>query len=254
MKTRRLYGYTAGRSFLHRSDALSKLAWIVFFPTLPFVYHEPVELVVLVGATLLTALVLAHVPAKPLAKVLLFLVALSLALVFFQVLIHRTGAVAFRVGSYAVYQDGLVEGFRVTCRIVVIILGSLVFVISTNPRDLVVGLVRLGMKYRYAWSIFLALISIPVFGEEIVSIREAQLVRGTRSGGLAGRFEMYRRYLLPLLACVMRRVETVAIAMDARAFGLHPTRTFIDAYRLTWRGAVFVAFWLAAVVVGLFRA
>ena len=43
-----------------------------------------------------------------------------------------------------------------------------------------------------------------------------------------------RRYAVPLLASAIRKSERVAIAMDSKAFGALPRRTYYRQVRVTW--------------------
>jgi energy-coupling factor transport system permease protein len=152
------------------------------------------------------------------------------------------------LGVFAIHTDGLHVGLLYAFRVVAIMSSSYVFVRTTNPRSLVVALVQLGLPYRYAWMVFLSLLSIPVFETEVTIVREAQLVRGIRPSGnqFKERLEMTRRYILPLLVSALRRVENVAIAMDSRAFGAFPRRTFIDQFRWSLSGLTLVTLWVLA--------
>ncbi len=57
-------------------------------------------------------------------------------------------------------------------------------------------------------------------------------------------------YSIPLLASAIRHAERVALAMDARAFGAHATRTERVLSRWRVRDTVFVvAFWVVGIAV-----
>lgn len=47
-------------------------------------------------------------------------------------------------------------------------------------------------------------------------------------------------YVVPLLAGAIRHAERVALAMDARAFGAHRTRTERHLVPFRWRDLVFI--------------
>jgi energy-coupling factor transport system permease protein len=76
-------------------------------------------------------------------------------------------------------------------------------------------------------------------------------VRGTDTG--RGPLAAARRTAataVPLLAGAIRHAERVALAMDARAFGAHRTRTERTISRWRTRDTVFVvAYWLVAAAV-----
>ena len=67
----------------------------------------------------------------------------------------------------------------------------------------------------------LALRFIPVFMEESRSIVQAQRARGAHlnHGGIQTRFLAWTTLLIPLFVGLYRHADTVAVAMDARAYG-----------------------------------
>jgi energy-coupling factor transport system permease protein len=83
-------------------------------------------------------------------------------------------------------------------------------------------------------------------------------VRGIAGGGgLRGTYHQARRYAVPLLATAIRQAERTALAMDGRAFGAYPTRTYYRQFRFTMADYLFIGgFWLTGVliVIGLWWA
>jgi len=110
---------------------------------------------------------------------------------------------------------------------------------------------NLRVPYRIGYTALAALRFVPRFGHELEVIRAAHRVRGTdtRRGPVAA----VRRaigYSIPLLASAIRHAERVALAMDARAFGAHATRTERTLSRWRVRDTVFVvAFWAVGAAV-----
>jgi energy-coupling factor transporter transmembrane protein EcfT len=49
-----------------------------------------------------------------------------------------------------------------------------------------------------------------------------------------------KRLSIPLLAGALRRVQTTAVAMDARGFGAYATRTELDELSRPWTGPALV--------------
>ena len=58
---------------------------------------------------------------------------------------------------------------------------------------------------------------------------------------LRGRWEQLRRYAVPLLATAIRKSERVAIAMDSKAFGALPKRTYYRRLDIDWMDWAMVA-------------
>ena len=110
---------------------------------------------------------------------------------------------------------------------------------------------NLRVPYRLGYTALAALRFVPRFGHELEVIRAAHRVRGTDGG--RGPVAAVRRtisYAIPLLASAIRHAERVALAMDARAFGAHPTRTERTVSRWRLRDTLFVVlFWITAAAI-----
>ncbi len=81
----------------------------------------------------------------------------------------------------------------------------------------------------------LALAFIPLVGEEYRSIRMAQEARGIRYGGAIRKIKGIRAIAIPLLFSLSRRADDIAMAMEARCYGIdaHKNRDF----QINTRGA-----------------
>jgi len=165
-------------------------------------------------------------------------VGMGILILFFHVTNRHEGELVTNILFFSIHSDGLAYGFFYGFRVVAILGASYIFVRTTNPRQLVVGMISLGLNYRYAWMLFLALVSLPIFEAELNVVKDAQTVRGIRPGStpISERVKMYKRYMMPMLAIALRRVENLAIAMDSRAFGAYPDRSFIDSFSWSLSG------------------
>jgi energy-coupling factor transport system permease protein len=253
------FQFRSGRSFFHRLDPLTKLAWVLGISLLAFgAYIAWVQLLI-ASAVMLTALVMARIsPADILRGTWLF----GLACVSFWIIQTLTlpgKHLAFRVLGHPIYADSADYALASALRIYTIVLSSLVFVRSSDPRELAIALVtQLRIPYRIAYAFFIALRIVPTIEEEIKTIRAAQAVRGVaRKRGIAGRISETKRYAMPLLVGSLRRASMMVMSMEARAFGAYPTRTFVDAPRMTAAGVsvccvmlVLVLGWYTALAMG----
>jgi energy-coupling factor transport system permease protein len=246
----RRYGYFSSQSFIHRMDAISKFVWVFVVSMLSFVFWEPWQLALQIVILFLIALSFSRHNLGPMLRAWLLFALLGSFIMFFHVISRHTGTIIWRAGWFSIYSNGLRLGLMYAFRVISIMGSSYIFVQSTSPRELVVGLVHLGVPYKYAWMIFLSLLSIPVFEAEAVTVREAQLVRGVRPAAnpIQERLQMYQRYVLPLLVSGLRRVEGLGIAMDSRGFAAYSQRTFIDTFRWSFSGVLFMCFWVAVFI------
>lgn len=150
--------------------------------------------------------------------------------------------------TLSMYLVGLATALRLAALLVL----SLIAGLTTTGPALVRALVQqLRVPYRIGYTALAALRFVPRFRHELEVIRAAHRVRGTDHG--RGPIAAVRRMLrtaIPLLASAIRHAERVALAMDARAFGAHPTRTERVISRWRVRDTVFVVlFWAVAGVV-----
>jgi energy-coupling factor transport system permease protein len=157
-------------------------------------------------------------------------------------------AVVLQLGGWTLYGGALTTGFATALRLGAIVALALIGGLTTTGPDLVRALVQqLRVPYRVGYTALAAFRFVPRFGSELEIIRQAHRVRGAHGG--RGPFAAVARwggYVVPLLAGAIRHAERVALAMDARAFGAHPTRTERHLVPFRARDVVFVAlFWAA---------
>ncbi|UPL10986.1 energy-coupling factor transporter transmembrane component T [Microbacterium sufflavum] len=131
------------------------------------------------------------------------------------------------VGDWRLYSGALTIGAATALRLGAIVALALVAGLTTSGSDLVRASVQqLRVPYRIGYTALAAFRFVPRFGHELAVIRAAHRVRGYHGGrGPLSRIARGWGYIVPLLAGAIRHAERVALAMDSRAFGAHPTRT-----------------------------
>ncbi|MGC5224119.1 energy-coupling factor transporter transmembrane component T [Micromonospora sp. DT81.3] len=158
-------------------------------------------------------------------------------------------AEVLRIGDRVLYAGALEVGFATALRLSAIVSLALVGGLTTTGPDLVRASVQqLRLPYRIGYTALAAYRFVPRFGHELEVIRAAHRVRGHHGGrGPLSRVARAWGYVVPLLAGAIRHAERVALAMDARAFGAHPTRTERYLVPFRPRDAVFIVlFWAAS--------
>ena len=220
------------RGFLARVIALVKLAAslvpmsIVYFTS--GVAVPPTFLCLALAVLLVGAL-------PPPGRTLLALAAGALLLawltVFFALLAspgQSAGTrVALTLGPLELRAGALEFGAAVAARLGAIVCLSLPAGARTTPERLRAALVtQLRIPYRFAYAALAGLQFVPVFRTEAETIRAAHQVRGvTDPRGPLGTARRTGRTPVPLLAGGIRHAERVSLAMEARGFAAHPTRT-----------------------------
>lgn len=153
-----------------------------------------------------------------------------------------------RIGEWTLFSGALEVGFATALRLGAILSLALIGGLTTTGPDLVRATVQqLRVPYRIGYTALAAFRFVPRFGHELAVIRAAHRVRGHHGGrGPFARIARGCGYVVPLLAGAIRHAERVALAMDSRAFGAHPTRTERHTVPFRGRDVVFIAVCLAA--------
>ena len=157
-----------------------------------------------------------------------------------------------QIGDYRLYLGSLALGLGTALRLLALFILTLIAGLSTTGPDLVRSLVQqLRVPYRVGYTALAAFRFVPRFGHELAVIRSAHRVRGMTGGrGPIAGIRRYVGYVIPLLAGAIRHAERVALAMDARAFGAHKSRT--ERYSVPFRARdwIFILlFWVATAAI-----
>ena len=145
--------------------------------------------------------------------------------------------------------EGLRQGPVFFFRLSVVVLASFVSIWTTDSRDLMVSLARAGIPYRYAFAVFLAMRFLPLIQREVDAVQAAHAIRGRAArSGLMHRLRLWQRYMFTVLVNGLRKAETTATALECRAFGSYPDRTYTkDVPNSKFGGVLVVVFALLAV-------
>jgi len=205
------------------------------------------------GATLAGILGLAAwsgVPARTFLRRLRFVIIFAVVLFVAQALSIREGVPWIERGVH-ITDIGLLAGGAMALRFLVILASSFLFVSVVDPDRLAGALIRWGIPYRYGYLLILSLRFVPFFQRELQIVREAQTVRGIRPSirSVRGIRRAIRYTFVPVLVSGLMRVESIALSMNGRCFGLQRRRTAPRAERI--HAADIAALGWVGILVGL---
>ncbi|MFQ7546656.1 MAG: energy-coupling factor transporter transmembrane component T family protein, partial [Turicibacter sp.] len=132
-------------------------------------------------------------------------------------------------GPYILTKEQLFYQFNMTIKYLTIIPIGLIFLATTNPSEFAASLNKLGISYRIAYSVSIAMRYIPDIQRDFIEISQAQQARGidlSHKEKLTKRLKNMGAILLPLIFTSLERIETISYAMELRAFGKNKKRTF----------------------------
>ena len=228
MSSRAIGYFRPGSSWLHRRNPLTKLLALGWLLVSAFVL-PPVALV-----ALLIAVVLVGASAGLLGQLLrslripsiLFASILIVNALFYPGATDRIVA----IGPVGLSWPGIAFGLVSAGRILVVFLGSVLFLFTTLPDDLLESLVVRGASPRIAFVVLSAMQLVPRLQARAGSILDAQQARGLAvSGSFRTRVEALLPLIGPIVLGSLIDVRERTFALEARAFGALAGRT---AYRV----------------------
>ena len=246
--------YIPTGSIIHRLDPRAKI--IVFGALLISITFTPSKLGLGIGvAALLIAILLSRVnfgyALRGLLPPLPFLLIIAIIQVFFYSSALDPN-ILLKIGKVNITAAGLMAGamllIRFSALILCLSLGS--FILSTSAllhglTRLLQPLNRIGIRTMdFIMVIQVTLRFLPFLAQSAERIAKAQASRGsdwgTKRKGLINRIRQVVPMLIPLFITSLRRSENLALAMDARAYGVLPYRTSMTELDFKWGDAVAV--------------
>ncbi len=155
----------------------------------------------------------------------------------------------FEFGIFKVYASGLVSAGMLLLRFCVLILALSLSSFTLSTSEMIHGLEsllapfsRLGLPTHDLVMVLQVTIRfIPFLAMAAERIAKAQASRGAewgvRKGNLFQRVRQVIPLIVPLFLTSLRRAETMALAMDARAYGSTPQRTSMYTMHFKWKDA-----------------
>lgn len=140
------------------------------------------------------------------------------------------------IGPYTLTIEQLFYEFNVTLKYLSVIPMALLFILTTNPSEFAASLNKIGISYKIAYSVSIALRYIPDIQREYHDISFAQQARGidmSKKEKLRKRIKNMSSILMPLIFSSLDRIENISTAMELRAFGKNKKRTWYSERKFT---------------------
>lgn len=220
--------YEPGSSFLYRTDPRVKIVAVLAIFLLSVVFTDPRYLAP-IFATVMVIILAGRVPLRRVGLMLRSLVILVLIALIMWPLIYQRGPVLFILLGFRITEFGLVYGVGMAFRILDMVIAPIALFLTTPQPDFVAGLRQLGVPYKATFALATAFRFLPTVVGIGQSIVEAQRARGLdpSQGGPIARMKNYSRILGPLMITAIRIAQQLSLAVEARAFSLSRSRTFM---------------------------
>src|SRR5919202_5417073 len=226
-------------TFIHQLDPRTKMFLLVGMFVLAFVFLNPLyELGVLVLVLFFGYLAKALVNLRRIWFILVAIAVLSIILwsIFGS---GQTPLFLF------VEREALLYGVSTALRIVITVIAGMIFLSTTRNEEVAIGLVRLGIPYRFAFAVSTALRLVPTIVATGLTIGQAQRSRGLdlESGNIFERIRKHLPLLVPVFVTTVRSTNVFSMALESKGFGARPGRTFFLHTAMSGRDVlVIVAF------------
>ena len=228
MKSISLGQYYPVPSPMHRLDARMKVVMAVLYIVCTFLCKNILAFAALALSALFLTL-LAHIPLRTILRAvrpIIFIMCFTAVLNIFFV---KGDDLLWSFWKIEIYKQGLYNALFMVVRIVVLIIGTSLFLTyTTTPIALTDALESLLKPLRvirvpvheFAMMMTIALRFIPLLSEETTKIMNAQKARGVdfSHGGLVKRAKALIPILIPLFVSAFRRAEELATAMECRCY------------------------------------
>lgn len=231
--------YIDKKSPIHSLDGSIKLLMLLVWTAIAFMFTDlRVFLVlILIGSLLIRMASITFKEVKPLVVFLLiFTIFNSLFLILItptygSELINQYTPIFNILGRPLTFET-LWFAVTLSLKYLSILPITIIFIFTTHPSRFASSLNKIGISYKIAYAVNIALRYIPDVQNEFINIMHAQEARGVafRKGedNLINRFKNYNTILIPLVLSSLNRVEVVSNAMNLRGFGSEKTRSWYN--------------------------
>ena len=231
----------SGRSAIGRLDMRVKFALLLMASTLIFIWNSLLLQAALLAA-IVTLMLAAGVRFATLWRLAIILMPALILITVIQGLWSPFGVTPLItlpadwqfVGGWNVFHlEGVLFGLVVCCRLLIPMFAFQLVFMTSEPRDIVLGLVRIGIPYRVAFLFSTTFRFVPLLLGELESMKEAQRLRGIDVDrvGIVGKVTLLARLLVPLILNCLTKAQHMEIALQAKAFSGSMNRTQLNPGR-----------------------
>ncbi|MGD8191510.1 energy-coupling factor transporter transmembrane component T family protein [Brevibacillus ginsengisoli] len=232
--------YTKMDSPIHRLTGVTKLIFFVVWSTTAMITYDTRSLLAMFLISLIifkSSKVSFRDVSFVLYLILFFMLLNHLAIFAFSPLegvkIYGSRHDLFHIaGRYTVTAEQLFYQANITLKYVTVIPMALLFILTTDPSEFAASLNRIGVSYKIAYAVAIAMRYIPDLLRDYQNISFAAQARGidlSKKTKLRQRVKNSLSVLMPLIFSSLERIETISAAMELRGFGHKNKRTWYSS-------------------------
>lgn len=257
-----MLSYIKKDSPIHKLTGATKLICFLIWTIAAMVTYDTR---VLLGLFIigLTAFKISKIEFKEISFVLyfiLFFLALNAIMIFIfapyeGVEIYGTRHDIFNIiGPYTLTKEQLFYELNVILKYFSTIPIALLFILTTEPSEFAASLNKLGINYKAAYTVSIALRYIPDVQRDYKDISFAQQARGidlSRNEKLLKRIKNSSAILTPLIFSSLERIDKISLAMELRAFGNKKKRTWYSMRKFEKQDYIAIVFLIIILIISI---
>ena len=158
------------------------------------------------------------------------------------------------IGPYTVTKEQLFYELNVILKYFATIPMALLFILTTDPSEFAASLNKIGVSYKVAYTVSIALRYIPDVQRDYKDISFAQQARGidlSSKEKLSKRIKNSAAILMPLIFSSLERIDKISLAMELRAFGNNKKRTWYNSRKFGRIDYIFIVILLIIVAISI---
>lgn len=265
MHDEQVLGYQPGNSFIHSLNATTKLIFLLLVSISCMVTFDT-RFLLAVCIFSLILLKIAHIKWSQISFIVKFIMVFALinviAVFIFQPTygqtLYHSKTVLINAGYFTVTAQELFYLLNVILKYICSIPLVLLFLLTTNPSQFASSLNKIGVSYKIAYSVSLALRYIPNIQSSYWAISAAQQARGnelSKKAHLGQRIHGTLNIVMPLIFSSLDKIDIISTAMQLRRFGSKKKRTWYvtQPFKLVDYLVIILAFILVLIVIILFK-
>ncbi|WP_075981340.1 energy-coupling factor transporter transmembrane component T family protein [Bacillus massilinigeriensis] len=235
-----MLSYIDRKSPVHQLTGVTKLICFIIWSSAAMLTYDTRILAFLfvlsIGIFILSKIKLREI-SFVLIFILVFLLINNMAIYVFSpqegVKIYGTSHILFEIsGRYNLTWEQIFYQTNITLKYFTVIPVALLFIVTTNPSEFAASLNKIGVSYRIAYAVALALRYIPDVQRDFRNIALSQQARGIDMSSkekLPKRIKNAASIIIPLILSSLDKIELISNAMELRGFGKNKKRTWYSA-------------------------
>ena len=221
-----ILAYVHKEGFFHRLHPVIKIVFVILLSIICIIATNLAILALLVIALIIIAIA-SNVYTEVIQQSRLIVLMSVIFVIITLLTMSGGGLIGYLIpqgvpvigGSFPLTWGALDVGLVLSLRFMILIFAFQLFLVSTQPRDIVHTMERMRIPIDYTLMFIIALRFIPTLQIEGKRIHEAQLARGYNPGtGVLGKVRSVAPIVVPLVSNALARANVLGLTIDIRGY------------------------------------